>query len=197
MGVSVETAPRPAPALGLQSRPPYLAVECTVSTLAASGAAPPLSRDSHTRVTHTSPSGGGGLLCVQPGAQPRYSQRTGERWGQIPAAAAPRMPHACRTTRGTVGSARGARSVRLGHSRERGWKSPGESTRARGVGEVPTLGWARNHAGSAPRVPSPTPHPRVPGERRDAGATLSGSLSFRNKATTPRGDWKRRTTRGN
>lgn len=47
--VSVETAAGPTPALGLQSQPPYLVVECTVSTLAAFRAAPPLSCDSHTR----------------------------------------------------------------------------------------------------------------------------------------------------
>lgn len=56
------TATGPAPALGPQSQPPYLAVECTVSTLRAAGAAPPFSLAPHTskRGISTSPSGAGG-----------------------------------------------------------------------------------------------------------------------------------------
>lgn len=51
------------PALRPQSRSPYLAVECTVSTLQGAGPAPPLSHDSHNKLrTSTSPSGIEGLL---------------------------------------------------------------------------------------------------------------------------------------
>lgn len=82
----------PAPTLGAQSRSPYLAVECAVSTLQAAGPvstlqtvepAPPLSRDSRKLGTSTSPSGVGGLLSVPPRTPPGYSQSIwGVWWGR-------------------------------------------------------------------------------------------------------------------
>lgn len=93
----------PAPTLGAQSRSPYLAVECAVSTLQAAGPvstlqtvepAPPLSRDSRKLGTSNLQAGLGDSSLSHPGHRLDIPRVFGECGGGIPAAAAPRMPHA-------------------------------------------------------------------------------------------------------
>lgn len=181
-----KTATGPAPALGPQSQPPYLAVECTVSTLQAAGPHL-LSLSPHTRTV--SPHLQVGLGGSSPSRQvpclniPR--RHGGGGW--LPTSAAPQVPHRCHATGDTVGSASGVWSICLEHSLGRGWKSPGESVRAGGGGEVLKLCWAWDPAGPRPRAPAPTPHLGAPGRRRGAGATQSRSLLVQNKARSPRG----------
>lgn len=147
-----------------------------------------LFRHTHARYLHIYKWGWGAPLRPARCPASIFPRRHGGGGGWLPTSAAPQVPHRCHATGDTVGSASGVWSICLEHSLGRGWKSPGESVRAGGGGEVLKLCWAWDPAGPRPRAPAPTPHLGAPGRRRGAGATQSRSLLVQNKARSPRGN---------